>query len=391
MAADSVWLLLPTAQRRDGGWIDDVLAERARERGMDRRLTLVGDFPRQRVEVVRGPDAVAEAGRRFYRRGWTDGLPIVAPTLGRVEAMVRGAGGRPATEVVATLEPLQGLASIEKLAINAVMAGCEPAHFPLLLAAVEALAEPDFNLRGVQTTDENVAPLVVVSGPAAARLEMNAGFGALGPGWQANAAIGRALRLVMHNIGGGWPEAVSFAGLGQPGRYTLCFAELDQANPWEPLRVELGFSAQDSIVVLGRAETMINVTGGLEDLASVMGSAASAFTMLHSGKVTVVLAPHVAQELAGQGWSKADAKRYLFEQGRMPAEHWRRGWLNQRLVGAKHWPAWVRDAADDGAIPAVAGAEDITIVVAGGDIPIPQSAYFPSWGFPPCRIAKQFA
>jgi len=390
VAAEPAWVLLPTAQRRDGGWIDDVLAERARERGMDRRLTLVGDFPRQRVEVVRGSDSHATVGQLFYRRGWTDGLPIVAPTIGRVEAMVRAASGRPAAEVVATLEPLQGQASIEKLAVNAVMAGCDPAHFPVLLAAVEGLAEPEFNLRGVQTTDENVAPLMIVSGPAAARLEMNAGFGALGPGWQANAAIGRALRLVMHNIGGGWPEAVAFAGLGHPGRYTLCFAEDDQANPWEPLRVELGFDSDDSIVVLGRAETMINVTGGLEELASVMGSAASAFTMLHSGKVTVVLAPFVAQELAKQGRSKADAKNYLFEHGRMPAEHWRGGWLNRRLVGTKQWPAWVRDAAAEGAVPTVRGPDDITIVVAGGDIPIPQSAYFPSWGFPPCRIAKKF-
>ena len=385
---DGLWVLLPSAQRRDGGWIDDVLAARARERGYENRLTEVGDFPRQRVEVIRGPDSERALNERFYRRGWTDGLPVTAPTLGRIEAMIR-AGGQAANHVVGILEPLQGVASVEKIAANAVMAGCEPAHFPVVLAAVAALAEPEFNLRGVQTTDENVTPLVVVSGPVADDLGINSRFGALGPGWRANAAIGRAVRLVMHNIGGGWPGIVSFAGLGQPGRYGLCFAEDDAANPWQPLRVELGFEPAGSIVVVGRAESVINVTGGLEDLASVMGSAASGFAMLHSGKVTVVLAPFVARELADRGISKADAKAFLHAEGRMPTARWRKTWLHDRLIAAERWPDWVQAAAEQGAIPAVAAPDDITIVVAGGDIPIPQCAYFPSWGFPPCRIAKR--
>ena len=388
MAGDALWVLLPTAQRRDGGWIDDVLAERVREHGLDRRLPLVGDFPRQRVDVVRHADPEAEINRLFYRRGWTDGLPIVAPTLGRVEAMQRSATGTP-NEVVGELEPLKGVATVEKVAVNAVMAGCAPTHFPFVLAAVAALAEPEFNLRGVQTTDENVAPLMIINGPATEALDINASFGALGPGWQGNAAIGRALRLVMHNIGGGWPGAVSFAGLGHPGRYTLCFAEDDRASPWPPLRVELGFSESETVVVLSRAESVINVTGGLDDLASVMGSTASGFTMLYSGKVTVVIAPFVAQELAKQGWGKAEVQSYLFDNGRLPADDWRQSWLYSRIVEQDRWPEWVTAAAEQGPIPAVAAPEDITVVVAGGDIPIPQCAYFPSWGFPPCRIAKR--
>ena len=321
-------------------------------------------------------------------RGWTDGLPIVAPTLGRIEAMQRNATGTP-NEIVGELEPLNGVATVEKVAVNAVMAGCAPIHFPFVLAAVAALAEPEFNLRGVQTTDENVAPLIIINGPATEALDINASFGALGPGWQGNAAIGRAIRLVMHNIGGGWPGAVSFAGLGHPGRYTLCFAEDDRASPWPPLRVELGFSESETVVVLSRAESVINVTGGLDDLASVMGSTASGFTMLYSGKVTVVIAPFVAQELAKQGWGKAEVQSYLFDNGRLPADDWRQSWLYSRIVEQDRWPEWVTATAEQGAIPAVAAPEDITVVVAGGDIPIPQCAYFPSWGFPPCRIAKR--
>lgn len=390
MTSDALWLLLPTAQRRDGGWIDDVLAQRLKEQTSDGRLTEVGDFPRQRVEVVRGGDLECEVNERFYRRGWSDGLPLVAPTLGRVESMLRAAG-RGANEIIGILEPLQGMATVEKVAANAVMAGCEPAHFPAVLAAVEALAEPDFNLRGVQTTDENVAPLLVVSGPAAGAMGVNSRFGALGPGWRANAAIGRAVRLVMHNIGGGWPGVVSFAGLGHPGRYTLCFAEDDSTNPWEPLRTELGFARAESVLVVSRAESVINVTGGLVELASVMASAASAFSMLHNGLVTVVLAPFVAQELADRGMSKADVKTYLHVHARIPAETWKKLWLHERLIEPDRWPDWVREAAEHGGIPAVATPDDITVVVAGGDIPIPQCAYFPSWGFPPCRIAKRIA
>ena len=383
-----LWVLLPSGQRASGEWIDDTLRERAAEAGLLEKAPLAARFPRQRVEVVRGPEPEAEVNRRFYLRGWTDGLPIVAPTLGRVEDALSWAPDAPAA-VIGELDPLKGLATVEKVAVNAVMAGCRPEYLPVVLAAVRAIAEPAFNLRGVQTTDENVTPLIVVCGPVARSVGMNASFGALGPGWQANAAIGRAVRLVMNNVGGGWPAAVSFAGLGQPGRYTLCLAERAELSPWPPLHIELGFAAEESAVVVTRAETAINVTGGLDDLASVMGSAASGFTMLHGGVATVLLAPFVANELAARGLGKADVKRRLWEDGRMPADAWRRTWLHERLIGARQWPDWVRAAESEGAIPAVASPEDLVLVVAGGDIPIPQCAYFPSWGFPRCLIAKR--
>ena len=377
---EPLWLLIPAGQRANGAWIDDTLVRRAREKGMTARLTEAGRFPRQRVEVLRDGDA----GALYYRRGWTDGLPILPPTLDRVDAMLRACSRR-RNESLGELDPLKGVATVERVAANAVMAGCAPEHFPVVLAAVEALADPAFNLRGVQTTDENVAPLILLSGPVVERLEVNAGFGMLGPGWQANAAIGRAVRFVMNNIGGGWPEAVSFAGLGQPGRYTLVLAENAAASPWEPLHEELG---GENVLALMRAETAINVTGGLDDLASVMGSAASAFNMVWEGKAAVVMAPFVAQELAEQGWSKADAKEALWRRGRMPRADFEKLWLRTRLIGGERWPEWTEG---EGAVPAVARPEDIVLIVAGGDIPIPQCAWFPSWGFPPCCIVKEVA
>lgn len=283
----TLWVLIPTAQQRSGAWIDDVLKERVEEKGIT-RYSMAGQFPHhQRVEVIRAKDPVAAVNELFYKRGWTDGLPIVPPTIGKVEEMLRYTD-RPRYEVVGELDPLKGQATVEKIAVNAVMAGCRPEYLPIVIAAVEAIAEPDFNLRGVQTTDENVTPLLIINGPIARQLDVNSGFGALGPGWQANATIGRAIRLIMNNIGGGWPWAVSLAGIGQPGRYTLCLAENEQQNPWEPLHVELGYDKDVSVVTVTRAETAINVTGGLEELASVMGSLASTFAMLHDGKVAVV-------------------------------------------------------------------------------------------------------
>jgi hypothetical protein len=388
---ETVWVLNPAAQRASGEWIDDTLRERAAERGLLGKITLAADFPRQRVEVVRAADPFATVNELFYRRGWTDGLPIVPPTLGRVEEMLAHAA-RGRDDVVGELEPLGGIATVEKIAVNAVMAGCRPEHLPLVIAAVAAIVDPLFNLRGVQTTDENVTPLLIVSGRAAAALEINASFGALGPGWRANATIGRALRLVMNNIGGGWPGAVSLAGLGSPARYTLLLAENAAASPWEPLHVELGFAATTSLLVVMRAECVINVTGGLEEIANVMGSTASAFAMLHEGKVAVALAPSVARRLADKGLSKTDVKRWLFEHGRMPAEELRHSWLWTTIAGRESWPHWVRAAAEgQSMVPVVRAPEDITIVVAGGDLEIPQHAYFPSWGFPPCRLVKQIA
>jgi hypothetical protein len=381
---EALWVVLPTGQRASGEWIDDTLRRRAEESGLLARTPLAGTFPRLRVEVVRAADASEEVDALFEARGWTDGLPVTPPTLARVEAMCATTARAP-SEVLGEVEPLRGEATVEKIAANAVMAGCRPEHFPVVLAAVEAVLDPAFNMRGVQTTDENVAPLLIVSGPLAARLGINAGFGALGPGWRANAAIGRSVRLVMLNLGGGWPGAVSLAGLGQPGRYTLCLAERAD-SPWPPLHVDLGYRPEQSTVTVLRAETAINVTGGLAEVASVMASAASAFTMLHEGRVAVLVAPFVARRLAADGWSKDDVRRWLRGEARVPVAAWQSWWLRGT---APQWPAWVTDASDS--VPVVREPGDITVVVVGADLAIPQLAYFPSWGFPPCRVTREIA
>ena len=321
-AGDSLWVVIPAGQQASGAWIDDTLKQRAAEQGLADKVPLAARFPRQRVEVVRGTDAGERVQALFHARGWTDGLPVVPPTLARIRQMLRHTALKPG-DVLGEVEPLKGIATVEKIAANAVMAGCRPEYLPVVLAAVSCVLDLDFNMRGVQTTDENVAPLLVVNGPVARQLAINGSFGALGPGWQANAAIGRALRLVMNNIGGGWPGAVSFAGLGQPGRYTLCLAENEAQSPWAPLHTESGLVADASAVTVTRAETVINVTGGLAEIASVMGTAASGFGILWSGRPTVLLAPAVAADCARRGMSKDDVRKYLYEHGRWPREQWR--------------------------------------------------------------------
>ena len=380
-----LWLLTPSGRRASGDYIDDTLCQRAAERGMLGRLSRAGDFPRQRIEVLRSSNPSVEVSELYYRRGWTDGLPIIAPTLERVdEALEAVTINR--NDVIAELDPLKGIALVEQVAANAVMAGCRPEHLPVVIAAVRAIAKPQFNLRGVQTTDENVAPVLIISGPCVRTLEVNDGFGALGPGWRGSASIGRAVRLVMNNIGGGWPGAVSVAGLGQPARYTLCFSEDEAHSPWPSLREEYGFTASDSVLTVLRAETVINVTGGLPEVASVMGSAASAFSMAYGGRVTVILSPHTAMDLARRGMTKCDVKQWLHVNGRVEPTKFESFWLKRETIDASRWPTWLTSTPHGAPLPIVEHADDITLVVAGGALPIAQHAYLPTWGFPACRI-----
>lgn len=381
---DTHWLVIPIGQQINGAWVDEIMRDRMREAPLPGRYASEERLPPSRVEVARGTDVDAAITERYYRRGWTDGLPILAPTLPRVQAMLAAAGIAPHTEF-GEMEPMRGIAKAEKLAANAVMAGCAPEHFPVVLAAVKGLLDPKFNLNGVQTTDENVAPLVVVSGPIADRIGLNAGIGALGPGWHANAAIGRAIRLIMMNVGGGWLGVVSLAGIGQPARYTLCLAEQERP-PWPLLHVEAGLATAQSAVTLMRAEGVITVTGELDDIASVMGSAVSVFSIMRSGRVAVLIAPAVAATLVEKGWSKADVARYLWEQGRLPVDEWRRTWIFRQIAGTVGVPEWAKQHEASGAIPVVEAPEHIAVFVAGGDAPIPQNVYFPSWGFPACRL-----
>jgi peroxiredoxin len=205
----------------------------------------------RRIEVASSDD-VAEF---MFDQGFSDGLPLVPPTPERVMRMLGGTHRDP-QELVATVPPNMGEATVEKIAINAVMAGCKPEYMPVIIAAVEAVCTDEFNIHGVTATTMGAAPVMVVNGPIRDRIGMAKGLGALGAGNRANATIGRALRLVVRNVGGATTGGVERSTLGNPMKFTMCFAEHEERSPWAPLHVERGFEPEDSVV------TVFAMTGG---------------------------------------------------------------------------------------------------------------------------------
>jgi hypothetical protein len=252
----------------------------------------------------------------------TDGLPVVPPTRARVDAMIAGAG-RDGAELIGLVAPQHGRATVEKIAVNAVMAGCRPDYLPVVIAAVEALCDPEFALEGVSGTTDAVAPLVIVNGPARAALEVNCGVGVFGPGWRANATIGRAVRLVWANVGGARPGAISMSTFSQPGRYTYCIGEYEEESPWPPLHVEHGFHASDSTVAVLAAEApqqVVNSQGRTaREIVSTLARSAELIasdTQGALGDTLVVVGPEHARTIAGDGWSKDDVRSFLWEHTR---------------------------------------------------------------------------
>ena len=324
------------------------------------------------IPVPRDPAAMFHF---LMARGWSDGLPVLPPTRTAVEAMI-AAGGIERDHVLGVLPPLNGVASVEKIAANAVLAGCLPEYFPLVLAGVKGMLQRGFNLDGVQTTTGNVAPLAIVNGPCRKTLDINCGANVLGQGWRANATLGRAIRFAMTNIGGAAPGLFDKSTMGQPAKYTFCFGENEEENPWQPLHVERGLSRDDDAVSMfgcsgvNSAVDMASQTakGLLKTFALTMiGGTTSGVT---STEVMLVICPEHAQIMFKEGCTKADIRGALFEMARVPFE--KISDENIELL-SKRRPSWFKNNARE--IAAVDGPEDIWIVVAGGAGA--KSAYIP--------------
>jgi hypothetical protein len=211
----------------------------------DRLRAEADDSPiRARKIEVASADDVAEF---MFDQGFSDGLPLVPPTPERVIRMLSGTRRNP-QDIIATMPPNMGEATVEKIAINAVMAGCKPEYLPVVIAAIEAVCTDEFNIHGVMATTMGASPVLVVNGPITQRLDMNSGLMALGSGNRANATIGRAVRLAVRNIGGSKPGGTDRSTLGNPMKITMCFAEAEDRSPWAPLHVERGFKKADSVV-----------------------------------------------------------------------------------------------------------------------------------------------
>jgi hypothetical protein len=332
-------------------------------------------------------DDYEEAIELFYKRHWTDGLPVVLPTPRRVQALIEHVGRDP-QESLGAIPPRGGEATLEKLAINAVMGGCQPEHFPVVLAAMEALLDPAHNLNGVSQTTHMCVSLIIVNGPIARELGFNSRDGVFGNGYRANAAVGRAVRLALWNLGGAFPWDTDKSTLSHPGEYAFCIAEEEEDNPWPPLHVERGcppgsdavtvFACEGphSIFCYGTPEEMLHV---LVDSLQALGS-----NNIHVlGQTLVTLNPLNAEEFAKRGWSKQDVRMYLWEHARRPLAEVRAcGVIHEQFRkmerDAGRYPLRYDLENPTTRLPVTASPEDIHIIVAGGRSYF--AAVLPGWG-----------
>jgi len=314
----------------------------------------------ERLEV---PDAAQETSRIFYEKGWTDGLPIIPPTPEAVEGLLQEIKRRP-DEAIGLVPPRGAEATVEKIAINAVMAGCFPEHMPVIISAIEALVDKRFNLYGVQTTTHPCAPLLIINGPIRKKLGINSGYNVFGQGSLANAVIGRAIRLILLNIGGGTPGGGDKATHGHPGKFTYCAGENEEKSPWQPLHVARGFDPSESTVTVIAAESPHNVndhsgTSAPSILTTIAGTIATQGNnnvLYQVGEPLVIIGPEHAATIARDGFSKQDVKSFLWENARIPCGKFSREHRKQRFASFK----------EEALVPIARRKEDIMIVVAGG-------------------------
>ena len=319
----------------------------------------------------------------YFEQGWTDGLPVVPPTPEHVTAMIESLGGEP-DHIEARIPPRWGSLTREVLAINLVLAGCLPTYAKVVRAAVLALTSPHFNLNGVQATTHMAAPLLVVNGPIRHEIKLNSGTNVFGSGVRANATIGRAIRLVLLNVGGAWPGDLDKSTLGHPGKYTFCIGENEEASPWAPYHVEQGYTEEDSTVFCLAAEGPHSVTnhvandpqGILDSLVSAMSTIAHN-NAVSSGSCAVVLGPEHASTIATKNWTRQDVRRYLWSNTTNTYDDisfaGRYGQIYNRNL-----PKWYK--REKGArIPIVPSPDDIHLFVAGGEAGR-FSAFLPGWG-----------
>jgi len=303
-----------------------------------------------------------DEAEEMFERGWTDGLPVIPPTTERVEAMLGGADGGVS---LGPVPPAMGEATLARVAACAVLAGCRPAYFPVVVAAARAALDPAFNLHGQAVTTQPAGQLVVVNGPVREAIGLNSGMGALGPGFRANLTIGRALRLLVTLTGGAMPGTLDRSTLGHMGKVGFCIAEDEEMSPWEPLHVERGFAAGQSVVTVIGSDAPLSISDHRsrtpEDLAYVLAWAAASTWSTNwwplAEPSVFVICPEHAEMFRSAGWTKQRLREFMFEAVHKPARELRRG----------ETTPFVHAADPDAQVPKWASPEAIVLLVAGGE------------------------
>ncbi len=340
-------------------------------------------FDRLRAEAEDSPIRarrieIAEADDPFefmFDQEMSDGLPVVPPTPERVLRMLEGTH-RDAQEQIAIVPPNMGLATVEKIAINAVMAGCKPAYLPVVIAAVEAVCTDAFNVHGVTATTMGAAPVMVINGPIRHEIGMNMKLGALGAGNRANATVGRALRLVIRNVGGASTGGVERSTHGNPMKFTMCFAEWEERSPWPPLHVERGFKAEDSVVTVfamtsGPVHIVDQTSRGADQIAGSLGMGLEGVFLPKMRNMPIdsllVVCPEHLDTLTSEGpYSKERLRQRIQEVTAKPLSTM----VADDQSGAGISPAQAEQMGPEALarpVPKFAGEEFIHLVVAGSD------------------------
>ena len=339
--------------------------------GMDNAMSLSTDALTSKRLEVRG--TVDDAVELCYRQGWTDGLPVIPPTEEKVLRFLDLAGRHPSQ--VIGVEPVRGrVITAEKVAINAVMAGCLPEYMPVILAAVECMVLPEYNLHGSSASTGGSAPLLVISGPIRHKLGIASGDNMFGPGpdRRANATVGRAIRLLLINVLENHPGVLDRSTLGHPGKYSYCIAEDEENSPWEPLHVERGFPKDASTVTIfacysptqmdqRRVGTPESVLTGIAD--SMLG-----FGTDHE-EILLIMSREHGGFMKDAGWSKKQVREFLFQKARRTSEEW-----------AANYKGGLPAAGAEKEMVPVCTNPDAVVLLAGGGSGGPWSALIPRWG-----------
>ncbi len=308
----------------------------------------------------------------FLEKDWSDGFPVVTPTEERVQRMLEGTSRDP-DEVVGSIPPALEAATVRTIAVHALMAGCKPEYMPVVLGGIELILREEINMGGVQCTMHGVAPLMIVNGPYAKKIGIHGGNGCFGPGFRANATIGRAIRLMLLNLGGGIAGRASATVFASPLRYTACLAENIERSPWESLAVSRGYSAADNVITTAMVESprlhFDDVSNEPDRLLTGIGdamAAAGSWNMWFASNVVVAMGPQHAKLCADAGLSRADVHRRLCELGGRRQGDLKRGgnWRPERAR------ALGIDPDDDECfIKAVKEPAGLHLIVAGGTGP----------------------
>lgn len=308
----------------------------------------------------------------FFNKEWSDGLPVVPPTEERLAAML-AATTRDPEDCIGLVPPLMAPATVRAIALHAIMAGCKPAYLPVVIGAMECLLEDRFNLLLLQATTSAGAPFVLVSGPYAKEIGLHGGMGCFGPGFRANATIGRALRLLMMNLGGGIPGVVALSGFGGPWRYSYCVAENEAESPWSSYAAARGFGPDQDVITAiplegpvlvwdDASEAPERLVVAIADMMSAIGGG----NIYRQADMAVVLSPQHAHIFANAGLSREAVHRLLIERGGRRLGEIRRGGIWRGAAGAARWPFSIALDDDEAFVPAIGEPGDLHLIVAGG-------------------------